>query len=193
MFSREGDLVLDQFCGSCSALLAAQHTGRRFIGIDIRKEYIELAAKRLGANFSEQAAIIQPGQRVRLRTDFPDTAKSRRICFESRGLNASDAVVFEFVLKQTANGSERKADAELSHNHIAAATKLSRRTVIRAIERLENATLLETEKHEDWHRGNANRITIAQSLLVPLDCGASVTAGGSGRMRGTPATMSVCS
>jgi len=112
-FSRERDLVLDPFCGSGTALVAAQQTGRSFVGIDIKRQYIELAAERLRTTFSEHAEVFRSGQPVRLRTDFPDTAKSRRIYFESRGLNASDAGVFEFVLKQTVNGSERKADAEL--------------------------------------------------------------------------------
>jgi len=189
-FSGEGDVVLDPFCGSGTALLAAQQTGRSFVGIDIKRQYIELAAERLRTTFSEHAEVFRSGQPVRLRTDFPDTAKSRRIYFESRGLNASDAGVFEFVLKQTVNGSERKADAELSHNAIAAATKLSRRTVIRAIERLEGATLLKTEKHEEWHRGNANRISIAGSLLVPLEAQPSVTVNSSRRIRGTSSLRS---
>ena len=184
-FSGEGDVVLDPFCGSGTALLAAQHTRRRFIGIDIRKEYVQIAAKRLDTNFSEHAAIVQPGQRVRLRTDFPDTAKSRRIYFESRGLNASDAAVFEVILARTVNAAERRAAASISHNQIAAATKLSRRTVIRSIERLESAMLLETEKHEEWNRGNPNRISIAESLLVPVEVHPSVTAYGKRWIRGT--------
>jgi CRP-like cAMP-binding protein len=100
------------------------------------------------------ALVISPGQPVRLRTDFPDTAKSRRIYFRSRGLNVSDAAVFEFILSQTVNADGHKAAAELSHNQIAAATGLSRRTVIRSIERLEKAALIETMKHKEWHRGS---------------------------------------
>ena len=112
---------------------------------------------------------INPGQPVRLRTDFPDTAKSRRIYLKSRNLNASDAAFFEYVLSQTVISSERNAAAELSHNQIAAATKLSRRTVIRSIERLEKAELIQTVRHEEWHRGNDNQIAVATSLLVPLE------------------------
>jgi DNA modification methylase len=167
-FSREEDLILDCFAGSGNALKAAQRTGRKFIGFDIKKEYVELAANRLSTTFTEHTTVINPGQQVRLRTDFPDTKQSRRIYFQSRKLNVSDAAVFEFILLKTVNGDGQRASAELSHNQIAAATTLSRRTVIRSIERLERVGMIETAKHEQWHMGNANRIAVAPSLLVPV-------------------------
>ena len=190
-FSREGDTVLDPFCGSGTTLVAAQRLERRWIGFDIKREYVEIAASRLAATFTEHVASISPGQPVRLRTDFPDTAKSRRIYFKSLNLNVSDAAVFEYVLSQTVISSERKAAAELSHNQIAAATKLSRRTVIRSVERLEKAALIETVKHEEWHRGNANRIAVASSLLVALEVGASDNSGGKRRGHGTRRRLAV--
>jgi ribosomal protein L11 methylase PrmA len=168
-FSREGDAVLDPFCGSGTTLVAAQRCGRRWVGFDSKRQYVELAAKRLNTNFTEHASVINPGQPVRLRTDFPDTTPSRRIYFKSRGLNASDAAVFELILSNTVYSDAHKATAELSHNQIAAAAKLSRRTVTRSIERLKEVKVIETAMHEDWYRGRANRIAIVPSLLVPLE------------------------
>lgn len=43
----EDGIVLDPFCGAGTALLVAKEMRRRFIGIDIKKEYCELAEKRL--------------------------------------------------------------------------------------------------------------------------------------------------
>jgi len=43
----EGGIVLDPFCGVGTALYVAKQLRRRFIGIDIKKEYCELAEKRL--------------------------------------------------------------------------------------------------------------------------------------------------
>jgi site-specific DNA-methyltransferase (adenine-specific) len=49
--SREGDLVLDPFCGCGTAVHAAQKMGRRWIGIDITHLAITLIEKRLKAAF----------------------------------------------------------------------------------------------------------------------------------------------
>lgn len=43
----EGGIVLDPFCGAGTALYVAKQLRRRFIGIDIKNEYVELAKKRL--------------------------------------------------------------------------------------------------------------------------------------------------
>jgi hypothetical protein len=190
-FSREGDAVLDPFCGSGSTLVAAQRCGRRWIGFDSKREYVEIAAGRLNVAAREHTAVIAPGQPVRLRTDFPGTKQSRRIYLKTRNLNPSDAAVFEFVLSKTVDADGHNAAAELSHNQIATATKLSRRTVIRSVERLEKATLIETVKHEEWHRGNANRVAVASSLLVPLGSCASATSGEQNRGRGTRLRLAV--
>ncbi len=45
--SNEGDVVLDPFCGSGTALVAAQSLGRRWIGMDVSAEAIKIAAERL--------------------------------------------------------------------------------------------------------------------------------------------------
>lgn len=47
MGSREGDIVLDPFCGSGTTCLAARLLGRKFIGIEIEKKYFEIARERL--------------------------------------------------------------------------------------------------------------------------------------------------
>jgi 16S rRNA G966 N2-methylase RsmD len=47
MGSREGDIVLDPFCGSGTVLIAARQLARDFIGIEISQEYIEIANTRL--------------------------------------------------------------------------------------------------------------------------------------------------
>jgi len=47
MFSFIGDTVLDPFCGSGTAMMAALRTGRNSIGVDIDAEYCRLAARHL--------------------------------------------------------------------------------------------------------------------------------------------------
>lgn len=47
LYSYEGDVVLDPFCGSGSTCLAAIQNNRSYIGYDIKREYVELAQKRI--------------------------------------------------------------------------------------------------------------------------------------------------
>jgi site-specific DNA-methyltransferase (adenine-specific) len=56
MGSREGDIVLDPFCGSGTTCIAAMVLKRGFIGIEISPEYHEIALKRLAQFRREKAA-----------------------------------------------------------------------------------------------------------------------------------------
>ncbi|MCP4650291.1 MAG: site-specific DNA-methyltransferase [PVC group bacterium] len=47
--SREGDVVLDPFCGSGTTLLACKTLNRKYIGIEKEKEYYEIAKARLNS------------------------------------------------------------------------------------------------------------------------------------------------
>ncbi|RLI84763.1 site-specific DNA-methyltransferase [Archaeoglobales archaeon] len=47
LFSFVGDVVLDPFLGSGTTALVAVKTERRFIGIELKKEYCEMAARRI--------------------------------------------------------------------------------------------------------------------------------------------------
>jgi site-specific DNA-methyltransferase (adenine-specific) len=49
-WSNEGDIVLDPFSGSGTTAKMAKHNGRRFIGIEVNPEYVEIAEKRLAQN-----------------------------------------------------------------------------------------------------------------------------------------------
>lgn len=46
-WSNEGDIVFDPMCGSGTTGVAAKKLNRKFIGIDISKEYCELSEKRI--------------------------------------------------------------------------------------------------------------------------------------------------
>ena len=57
--TQPNDIVLDCFCGSGTTCVACQETGRRFIGMEINKEYYEIAKKRInGMNANGQISIF---------------------------------------------------------------------------------------------------------------------------------------
>ena len=45
--SKEGDIILDPFCGSGSICVACQQTSRKWIGIELDKKYVEMARMRM--------------------------------------------------------------------------------------------------------------------------------------------------
>lgn len=47
LFTREGDIVLDPFVGSGTTCVASVGSGRTYVGIDVDREYCELARRRI--------------------------------------------------------------------------------------------------------------------------------------------------
>ncbi len=49
--SKEGDIVLDPFNGSGTTGIVAKKLNRKYIGIDIEKDYLDLTIKRYNGEF----------------------------------------------------------------------------------------------------------------------------------------------
>ena len=57
--TKPNDIVLDCFCGSGTTCVACKETGRRYIGMEINKEYYEIAKKRInGMTANGQTSIF---------------------------------------------------------------------------------------------------------------------------------------
>jgi len=56
--SREKDLILDPYVGSGTTCLAARLLGRKYVGIDNNKEYLEIARKRIEAKKAIQRILF---------------------------------------------------------------------------------------------------------------------------------------
>lgn len=52
-WSNKGDVVLDPFLGSGTTALAAIETGRRFVGIEISSEYMQIAKQRIDESMAQ--------------------------------------------------------------------------------------------------------------------------------------------
>jgi site-specific DNA-methyltransferase (adenine-specific) len=48
LYTFQGDVVLDPFCGVGSTCVAAAKSGRHFVGYDVNQEYVDAALKRIG-------------------------------------------------------------------------------------------------------------------------------------------------
>ena len=63
--TKPNDIVLDCFCGSGTTCVAAKETGRRFIGMEIDKDYWKIANDRLnGINANGQMSIFTDFDKV---------------------------------------------------------------------------------------------------------------------------------
>jgi DNA modification methylase len=68
LFTHEGELVIDPFCGIGTTLLAAQDLNRNAIGFDLKQEYIDITYDRLSRgnliNKSQQIAIKEDARNI---------------------------------------------------------------------------------------------------------------------------------
>ncbi len=64
--TNENDIVLDCFCGSGTTCVACKETGRRYIGMEIDKEYWKIANDRInGINANGQMSIFTDFEKVK--------------------------------------------------------------------------------------------------------------------------------
>lgn len=59
LYTFEGDLVLDPFMGSGSALVAAAMLSRRYVGYDLDSGYVEIARQRVADALARPAVVIR--------------------------------------------------------------------------------------------------------------------------------------
>lgn len=69
MTTDEGDIVLDPFAGSGTTLVAAKIFKRKYIGIDISKDAIDLACKRLEDQIKTESLLLQKGKEAYNKQD----------------------------------------------------------------------------------------------------------------------------
>lgn len=66
--TKKGDVVMDPFVGSGNSGVAAKSLGRRFVGIDVSKEYLALAEGRI----SQQSLSLSTGLAIKKTSRVPD-------------------------------------------------------------------------------------------------------------------------
>jgi site-specific DNA-methyltransferase (adenine-specific) len=96
--SNEGDLVLDPFCGCATTCVAAQQLGRRWIGIDIEKQAVDILVERL----SDDAGLFKnfvnteiPPQRTDLQRVEPKKQTKELLYKDQAGLCKACGTAFD--------------------------------------------------------------------------------------------------
>lgn len=87
LYTFAGDLVLDPFMGSGSALVAAARLGRRYVGYDLDPAYVEIARGRVAAVAAPEAvpaatdgkAVAKLAEEVLAGAGFTITARQHRV------------------------------------------------------------------------------------------------------------------
>ncbi|MDO9424563.1 MAG: site-specific DNA-methyltransferase [Methylobacter sp.] len=64
-----GDIVLDPFCGSGTTLVAAKLKGRKFVGIDVSQEAVDLTKSRLETLVKTESALLNKGRLSYINVD----------------------------------------------------------------------------------------------------------------------------
>jgi site-specific DNA-methyltransferase (adenine-specific) len=77
--SNPEDVVLDPFCGCGTAICAAQHLSRRWVGIDITHLAVSLMKSRLKAMFG-----LEPGKDYQIWGEPTDVAGARQLALDDR-------------------------------------------------------------------------------------------------------------
>jgi len=72
--SNESDLILDPFCGSGTTCVAAKLLNRKFIGIDVSAEAIELTTKRLSEMIVSDSMLFLKGEEAYIEKNVKELA-----------------------------------------------------------------------------------------------------------------------
>ena len=86
--SNEGDLVMDPFCGCATTCVAAQQLDRRWIGIDIEHQVVNVLVERLSDDaglFKDFTASDQVPQRTDVQRVLPTEPVRQRLYKEQKG------------------------------------------------------------------------------------------------------------
>lgn len=148
--SREGDTVLDPFCGAGTTVLVALRHGRSFVGIELNPEYVTLAHRRIcddAPSFNQVTQTKEPLMAEQIRLDVGGKpATTLKVSFSAPGDRAEieglehvgkgDDVVLRVRCRVTDAGATDKYDAHGTVNETVAKVKL----------RVDEAKVLLTEE-----------------------------------------------
>lgn len=123
--SDEGDIILDPFCGSGTTCVSAKLLKRKYIGIDISPDAVELANKRLTEMVVSESALLEKGKEDYLEK----TEKELAILEHINAFPVQRNAGIDGFLKEYVNGKPVPVKIQAQYE-----------TLEDAIEKLERAT-----------------------------------------------------
>ncbi|MDR0789677.1 MAG: HNH endonuclease [Bacteroidales bacterium] len=96
--SNEGDIVLDPFCGCATTCVAAQQLDRKWIGIDIEKQAVNILIERLSNDagfFKDFVNTSLVPQRTDIKIEEPSVSVKERLYKEQNGICNGCGTQFE--------------------------------------------------------------------------------------------------
>ncbi|MDR2426671.1 MAG: HNH endonuclease [Endomicrobium sp.] len=102
--SNEGDIVFDPFCGCATSCVAAQQLGRKWIGIDIEKQSVNVLIDRLSDDaglFSDFVAADKPPKRTDIKEEPINQPVKQRLYADQQGMCRACGVkmdIFQFEI-----------------------------------------------------------------------------------------------
>jgi site-specific DNA-methyltransferase (adenine-specific) len=87
--SNEGDIVLDPFCGCATTCVAAQQLGRKWMGIDVEKQAVNILVERLSNDaglFKDFINTTIVPKRTDIKIELPSTSVKERLYKKQNGL-----------------------------------------------------------------------------------------------------------
>lgn len=112
--SKEGDLVLDPFCGCGTTVAVAERLNRNWVGIDITMLAINLIRHRLRGQFEDKNIKINIDGRPRDIAGAKALFKRNPFEFEYWALDLIDAVPSGNKTKENMKGSDRGIDGVIN-------------------------------------------------------------------------------
>lgn len=168
----EGDLVIDPFCGSGTALVAATLLGRSAIGIDISKEAVELTRRRLAEPMKTDSHLLKNGvesyknadsEALSLLNGIPHTPVQR-----NNGIDAFlEATFLGVPIPVRVQRHGETIGEAVSALHKAARSKGAARMIMIAIE--DQPSLFETELPECVILVSSAALSITKALRMMKD------------------------
>ena len=122
--SNEGDLVLDPFCGCATTCVAAQQLNRKWIGIDVEKQAVNLLLERLGDDagmFKEFMNTEEPPERTDIEIKEDSESVRQKLYKAQKGkCNACDYTAnhirhfdLDHIIPKDKGGSDTEGNYQL--------------------------------------------------------------------------------